>query len=570
MPPGKDPQPSENAPKAAPDSPSSQEVPKRNLPQVTGEAPGESAEEMQDRMLGEFRILRRLGRGGMAEVFLAEQTSLKRNVAIKVLRKERLKDETYIKRFKTEAMAAATLTHPNIIQVITIGEAEGTQFIAQEYVQGMNLREFLVRKGPPEIPLAIHLMKQVCGALAAAHAAGIVHRDIKPENIMITRKGDAKVADFGLAQLTQQGERINLTQVGVTLGTPLYMSPEQVNGSKLDHRSDIYSFGVTCYHMLTGSPPFRGETALSVAVQHLKEVAEPLERLRPDLPPQLCKIVHKMMEKNLERRYQDAQSVLKDLRRAGQDKSDPDGLLTSEPEIALPPPPPRIREAPGYQEKRPGPVLAFLWKLADLSVALQIWLLVVLCLVGGAAAAGAGWLMRTPNPFDKPQGFGRLPVLLCDVAAERPRSLAGGDRLRSPRQETAELRQDAEGHAPAPQGRGLLRRSHVPLQRVRRLWRVRPGTEGVRAGRPGVDLSPARQLSAVPAGARIVQTACGEARKSADARTGGGNLQAQPATASPAGGQRVGNAVRRPPFRGIAPRTAIIRPQQRADDTNGD
>jgi eukaryotic-like serine/threonine-protein kinase len=402
MPPGKAPQPSENAPKAAPDSPSSQEVPKRNLPQVTGEAPGESAEEMQDRMLGEFRILRRLGRGGMAEVFLAEQTSLKRNVAIKVLRKERLKDETYIKRFKTEAMAAATLTHPNIIQVITIGEAEGTQFIAQEYVQGMNLREFLVRKGPPEIPLAIHLMKQVCGALAAAHAAGIVHRDIKPENIMITRKGDAKVADFGLAQLTQQGERINLTQVGVTLGTPLYMSPEQVNGSKLDHRSDIYSFGVTCYHMLTGSPPFRGETALSVAVQHLKEVAEPLERLRPDLPPQLCKIVHKMMEKNLERRYQDAQSVLKDLRRAGQDKSDPDGLLTSEPEIALPPPPPRIREAPGYQEKRPGPVLAFLWKLADLSVALQIWLLVVLCLVGGAAAAGAGWLMRTPNPFDKP------------------------------------------------------------------------------------------------------------------------------------------------------------------------
>jgi eukaryotic-like serine/threonine-protein kinase len=402
MPPGKAPQPSENAPKAAPDSPSSQEVPKRNLPQVTGEAPGESAEEMQDRMLGEFRILRRLGRGGMAEVFLAEQTSLKRNVAIKVLRKERLKDETYIKRFKTEAMAAATLTHPNIIQVITIGEAEGTQFIAQEYVQGMNLREFLVRKGPPEIPLAIHLMKQVCGALAAAHAAGIVHRDIKPENIMITRKGDAKVADFGLAQLTQQGERINLTQVGVTLGTPLYMSPEQVNGSKLDHRSDIYSFGVTCYHMLTGSPPFRRETALSVAVQHLKEVAEPLERLRPDLPPQLCKIVHKMMEKNLERRYQDAQSVLKDLRRAGQDKSDPDGLLTSEPEIALPPPPPRIREAPGYQEKRPGPVLAFLWKLADLSVALQIWLLVVLCLVGGAAAAGAGWLMRTPHPFDKP------------------------------------------------------------------------------------------------------------------------------------------------------------------------
>lgn len=405
MPQGKAPQPSENASNsadAAPGAASSSEVRERNLPQVTHEAPGDSAEEMQDRMLGEFRILRRLGRGGMAEVYLAEQTSLKRNVAIKVLRKERLKDETYIKRFKTEAMAAATLTHPNIIQVITIGEAEGTQFIAQEYVQGMNLREFLVRKGPPEVPLAIHLMKQVCSALAAAHAAGIVHRDIKPENIMITRKGDAKVADFGLAQLTQQGERINLTQVGVTLGTPLYMSPEQVNGSKLDHRSDIYSFGVTCYHMLTGSPPFRGETALSVAVQHLKETAEPLEKLRPDLPPQLCKIVHRMMEKNLERRYQDAQSVLKDLRRMGQDKSEGDSLPPSEPEIALPPPPPPVREAPGRGEKRPGPVVAFLWKLADLSTALQVWLVVVLGLVCGGAAAGAGWFLRTPNPFEKP------------------------------------------------------------------------------------------------------------------------------------------------------------------------
>jgi len=178
----------------------------------------DGTEDLLDHMLGEFRILRRLGRGGMAEVYLAEQTQLKRNVAVKVLHKDRVTDANYLKRFKTEAMAAGSLSHPNIVQVHSIGEQDGIHYIAQEYVPGMNLREFLARKGPPELALAVRIIRQAAAALQAAHAAGIVHRDIKPENIMLTRKGEVKVADFGLAQLTQAGERVNLTQDGVTMG----------------------------------------------------------------------------------------------------------------------------------------------------------------------------------------------------------------------------------------------------------------------------------------------------------------------------------------------------------------
>ncbi|QDU36320.1 Serine/threonine-protein kinase PrkC [Maioricimonas rarisocia] len=265
-------------------------------------------------MLGEFKLLRRLGQGGMAEVWLAEQTSLHRNVALKLLRHELTVDETYIKRFETEAKAAAGLNHPNIVQVYVVGSDRGQHFIAQEYVQGQTLRTLLRKKGPLEVPLALHLIRQVAAALQAASERGIVHRDIKPENIMITKKGEAKVADFGLAQLTLSSEPLNLTQEGITMGTPLYMSPEQVNGKSLDSRSDLYSFGVTCYHMLTGRPPYQGETAVSVAVQHLQGDAEPLNTVRPDLPQPLCQLVQRMMQRDPDERYQSPAAVLDDVR----------------------------------------------------------------------------------------------------------------------------------------------------------------------------------------------------------------------------------------------------------------
>ena len=270
--------------------------------------------DLSGRQLDDFRLLRRLARGAMAEVYLAEQGSLRRQVAVKVLKSELAKDESYVKRFHNEAHAAASLVQANIVQIYAVGCADGIHYIAQEYVQGQNLREWMSRRGPPEITLAVKIMRQVAAALQKAAERGIIHRDIKPENIMIARTGEVKVADFGLARQTGDAANAALTQIGITMGTPLYMSPEQVEGRTLDPRSDLYSFGVTCYQMLAGDTPFRGESALAIAVQHLKTQPERLENLRSDLPPALCRIVHKLLAKDPQGRYESARELLHDLR----------------------------------------------------------------------------------------------------------------------------------------------------------------------------------------------------------------------------------------------------------------
>jgi len=271
-------------------------------------------QDLAGRRLGDYHLLRLLGRGAMAEVYLAEQVSLKRRVAFKVLRDSLSGDATYVRRFHREAQAAASLIHAHIVQIYEVGCIDGVHFIAQEYVAGANLQQALARSGPPDLPIALTIMRQSASALQRASEQGIVHRDIKPENIMLGEHGEVKVADFGLARLSGENEASNLTQAGYTMGTPLYMSPEQVEGRELDSRSDIYSLGVTCYQMFTGEPPFRGETALSVAVQHLQNDPAPLSQARPDLPPELCRIVHKMLAKNLNDRYATARELIQELR----------------------------------------------------------------------------------------------------------------------------------------------------------------------------------------------------------------------------------------------------------------
>jgi serine/threonine-protein kinase len=270
--------------------------------------------DLSGRTLGDFKLLRRLGRGAMAEVYLAEQPKLRRQVALKVLKGGLASDATYVARFQNEAMAAAALVHANIVQIYEVGQSDGVHFIAQEYVAGLNLREWISRHGPLEAKPAVDVLRQAAAALGKAAQAGIVHRDIKPENIMISTGGEVKVADFGLARITRDDDALALTQVGVTMGTPLYMSPEQVEGRSLDPRSDLYSLGVTCYHMLAGAPPFNGETALAVAVQHLQNRPRRLEEIRPDLPPGLCRIVHRMLEKDPKERYASARDLLRELR----------------------------------------------------------------------------------------------------------------------------------------------------------------------------------------------------------------------------------------------------------------
>ena len=268
--------------------------------------------ELLGRQLGGYHLLRRLGRGAMAEVYLAEQVSLRRHVALKILRANLAVQDSYVRRFALEAQAAASLVHPNIVQIYEVGCVDGLHFIAQEYVQGLNLQEMLVRRGTPDLKLGLDILRQTAAALSKAAERGIVHRDIKPENIMLSGHGEVKVADFGLARLSTQETR--LTQEGYTLGTPLYMSPEQVEGKPLDARSDIYSLGVTCYHMLAGEPPFHGDTALNVAVQHLHSDAKDLARLRTDLPPAFCRLVHQMFARHPEDRPQNAQEILKQVR----------------------------------------------------------------------------------------------------------------------------------------------------------------------------------------------------------------------------------------------------------------
>jgi tRNA A-37 threonylcarbamoyl transferase component Bud32/tetratricopeptide (TPR) repeat protein len=284
-----------------------------SLPKISQPPDAAVDADLSGRQLGDFALVRRLGRGAMAEVYLAEQASLRRPVAIKVLKSQLAHDESYVRRFHHEAQAAASLVHANIVQIYEVGCKDGIHYIAQEYVQGQNLRELINRRGPLDVPLVVLVMRQVALALQKAAACGLVHRDIKPENIMLTREGEVKVADFGLARLSGATE-LNLTQVGITMGTPLYMSPEQVEGRAVDPRSDIYSFGVTCFHMLTGAPPFRGDTALSVAVQHLKTQPQRLEQLRPDLEPALCRIVHKLLAKDPAQRYASPRDLLQELR----------------------------------------------------------------------------------------------------------------------------------------------------------------------------------------------------------------------------------------------------------------
>jgi hypothetical protein len=247
----------------------------------------------------------------MGEVYLARQNSLNREVALKVLRPD-LTNPLYLSRFEAEAWSAAKLNHPNIVHVYTLGVFDGLRFIAMEYVQGTNLREYLLRKGTPDLPQALSIMRQAAAAVGAAGEVGLVHRDIKPENLLLTKKGQVKVADFGLCR-DLDSDRHHVTQPGVTMGTPLYMSPEQARGQAMDHRSDLYSLGVTYYHMLAGHPPFRADSALALAMKHVVDTPVDLAVHRPDLPPELCRLVMKLMAKLPADRYQSAAEMLRDL-----------------------------------------------------------------------------------------------------------------------------------------------------------------------------------------------------------------------------------------------------------------
>ena len=259
--------------------------------------------------IGDYRLLRRLGAGGMADVYLAVQESLKRNVALKVLKRHLADNEDYVDRFKREAQAAAGLVHANIVQIFEVGQADGFHFIAQEYVRGRNLKQYLGRYGAVPSDMALSVLRQSAMALQKGAEHEVVHRDIKPENILLTANGEIKIADFGLARVGKQTDK-TLTQAGITVGTPLYMSPEQIEGSEVDIRSDIYSLGVTLYHMLVGEPPFDGDSPLAIAVKHTSETPGPIGEHRSDLPGEFEDIINQMLRKKKEERPQTPMQLL--------------------------------------------------------------------------------------------------------------------------------------------------------------------------------------------------------------------------------------------------------------------
>src|SRR5438477_6613042 len=264
--------------------------------------------------ISRYRILEKLGAGGMGEVYLAEDTKLGRKVALKLLAEELTQNRDRLSRFDQEAYAASALNHPNILTIYEMGDEGGRHFIATEFVDGQTLRTRL-SGAPMELSEVLSVAIQIAGALEEAHAAGIIHRDIKPENVMIRRNGHVKVLDFGLAKLMERQEpeqadteavtrALVQTDAGMVLGTSQYMSPEQARGKPVDARTDIWSLGVVLYEMATGRAPFSGETKTDVIVAIAKNDPPPLVRFAPNAPDELQRIVLKCLRHDREARYQ--------------------------------------------------------------------------------------------------------------------------------------------------------------------------------------------------------------------------------------------------------------------------
>lgn len=257
-----------------------------------------------------YEMLEKIGEGGMATVYKARDNTLKRYVAVKVLRDEFITDDEFVKRFNSEAQAAASLTHPNIVSIYDVGHEETVHYIVMELVQGKTLKEIINEDGVLPWKWSVNIAIQVTSALETAHKNNIVHRDIKPHNIIITEDGIAKVTDFGIAKAVSNS---TITAFGTTIGSVHYFSPEHARGGYTDAKSDIYSLGVVMYEMLTGRVPFDADTPVSIALKHMQEKAVEPIKLNPSIPYAINKIIVKAMEKDISLRYQNATELLKDL-----------------------------------------------------------------------------------------------------------------------------------------------------------------------------------------------------------------------------------------------------------------
>jgi serine/threonine protein kinase len=260
-----------------------------------------------------YEIIKTIGEGGMANVYLANDTILDRKVAIKVLRGDLSNDEKFIRRFKREALSVSNLSHPNIVEVYDVGEEDGNYYIVMEYIEGKTLKQLLQKRGALTLNEVIDIMTQLTDGLAHAHEAYIIHRDIKPQNIMIEDNGLVKITDFGIAMALNSTQ---LTQTNSVMGSVHYLPPEQANGKGSTVKSDIYSLGILMYELLTGSVPFKGDTAVEIALKHMKEKVPSIRKQNPTIPQSVENIVLKATAKNPKNRYDNVRDMYKDLQTA--------------------------------------------------------------------------------------------------------------------------------------------------------------------------------------------------------------------------------------------------------------
>ncbi len=298
--------------------------------------------QLEAALAGKYKIIGRIGAGGFGEVFLGEHNQLNRKVAIKILIQSISSQEDLVKRFQREARSAAALTHPNIIDIYDVGEGDGIYFFVMKYIEGETLSQRMQRDRKMDPAEAINIIQQVADALDYAHENNVVHRDIKPANVMLDPYGKPLLMDFGVARVQYEG---NLTKTGTLLGTPHYLAPEQPLGKPIDGRSDIYSLGIMFYEMLCGRPPFHDENSITLIFKHINEPPPPLNAQVPELDPELCFIVHKMIEKSPENRYQTCGEVVEALQQlreiypmptaAGGRRTSPGGALNTEKLLIL-------------------------------------------------------------------------------------------------------------------------------------------------------------------------------------------------------------------------------------------
>ena len=347
---------------------------------------------------GRYRIVRRLGSGGMANVYLAEDEELGRRVAIKILNDRHASDDSFVERFRREAKNAAGLSHPNIVSIYDRGEAEGTYYIAMEYLEGRSLKDRIVAEGPLPIAAAIECVRQILRAVGFAHRSGIVHRDIKPHNVMLAQEGSErryKVTDFGISRTSAS----QMTEAGSIVGTAQYLSPEQARGAAVDQRSDLYSVGIVLFELLTGKLPFNGETPLEIAMKHLSEIPKSPSTRRPEVPPDLDMVVLRALAKDPADRFESAEEMDAELSRvaagsgvtaetaeaatavlagAGLAESAPT-MISRRPVVT--PPPTRSQTEQRYYDYEPPRRQRSFWP----------WLLAILLLVGALVAGVYVW-----------------------------------------------------------------------------------------------------------------------------------------------------------------------------------